>query len=84
MVVFVASVYGDTMDTIKSDCERKWKTDYRMIKYCVNKQVEAANYLVDFEDEEILSSCRRKWQNDFRMAKYCADKQLEAKRSLGY
>ena len=30
---------------IRNGCEKKWGTDYRMIKYCVDKQTEAARSL---------------------------------------
>lgn len=85
IVFLIANAYGDTMDTIKADCEAKWGTNYRMIKYCVNQQAEAVNSLVDADiDNEIMSMCRNKWGNNFRMVKYCVNQQSEAKRSLGY
>ncbi|MBU2968190.1 hypothetical protein KO527_02315 [Pseudoalteromonas sp. C2R02] len=31
--------------SILSDCEKKWGTDYVMVKYCVNRQTKAYNEL---------------------------------------
>ena len=30
---------------IRERCERKWGTDYRMIRYCIDQQTEAARTL---------------------------------------
>jgi hypothetical protein len=30
---------------IRERCERKWGTDYRMVRYCVDRQTEAARSL---------------------------------------
>lgn len=71
--------------TIKNDCEAKWGNDYRMIKYCVDKQQAAKRYIDNHaNDREVLRMCEGKWGNDYRMVKYCYEKQRAAKRSLGY
>lgn len=82
--VLVSVSYGGALETIKSDCTKKWGTDYKMVEYCVKRQVKAVKYLASFEDQEILSNCAVKWKRDFKMVKYCADRQLKAKRRLGY
>ena len=35
----------DVERNIRERCERRWGTDYRMIRYCVDKQTEAARSL---------------------------------------
>ena len=35
----------DVERNIRERCEREWGTDYRMIRYCVDKQTEAARSL---------------------------------------
>ena len=46
--VNVPTTYVQTTNVssnIRNGCEKKWGTDYRMIKYCVDKQTEAARSL---------------------------------------
>lgn len=68
---------------ILSDCEKKWKTNYRMIKYCVDTQTEAYHYIQYLSDDVILSQCKNKWGTNYRMIKYCYDTQIKAKNELG-
>ena len=35
----------DVQRNIRERCESKWGTDYRMIRYCINRQTEAARSL---------------------------------------
>ncbi|MCK5536071.1 MAG: hypothetical protein KAI79_04545 [Bacteroidales bacterium] len=68
---------------IMSNCEGKWGTDYRMVKYCVDKQTKAFREIDNVPNGIIKQQCEEKWGVDYRMVKYCVDKQTEAKRSLG-
>jgi len=68
---------------ILSECKSKWKTDYSMIKYCVNKQTVSRGVVVNLYDSEIKSSCMKKWGTDYSMVRYCINKQQKAKRELG-
>ncbi len=69
-------------DVILNNCRTKWKTDYSMVKYCVDKQTKAKHSLPR-QSSTILSNCKAKWKTDYSMIKYCVDKQTKAKRSLG-
>jgi len=70
---------------IKRDCKGQWGNDYRMVKYCINKQSAAKNYIRrNAHDGEILRMCEGEWGHDWGMVKYCYDKQAAAKKSLGY
>ncbi len=68
---------------IMSNCQKKWDTDYNMVKYCVNKQTKAYRSLSYLPEDNIMKHCRSKWDTDYNMVKYCYDKQANAKRSLG-
>lgn len=67
---------------IMSDCQRKWGTDYKMVKYCANKQTEAHNSLSGLSDNVITRNCRSKWGTDYSMVKYCVDKQYNAYQNI--
>ena len=68
--------------SIMSECKQKWKTDYSMVKYCVDKQTKAQRSLPR-QSSTILNNCKAKWKTDYSMVKYCVDKQTKAKRELG-
>lgn len=93
MIILLASsltVFGDTEDDIKSHCSEKWGTDYRMIKYCQNKNFDALEKIQEKLDEygngseevNIINRCWEKWYPQTRMINYCANKQIEAYKSL--
>ena len=39
------STVSNVSSNIRSRCEKEWGTDYRMVKYCIDKQTEAARSL---------------------------------------
>lgn len=80
---------------IKENCQVKWRSDYQMIKYCIDQQYEAwgkvsarlKKYSDDSEERKIINRCAGKWRGkmggfDFTMVEYCSDNQLKAYRSL--
>ncbi len=72
-----------TSDIILNNCKAKWKTNYSMVKYCVDKQTKAKRSLPR-QNSTILNNCKAKWKTNYSMVKYCVDKQTKAKRELGY
>jgi len=71
--------------SISARCTNKWGTDYRMVKYCVNKQQSALSKLQQGNvntPPEISGRCAKKWGADYRMVKYCVDKQQSALNDL--
>ncbi len=80
ILIFIGSVsWADIM----GDCQKKWGTDYSMVKYCVDKQTAAKRNVSSLPDNNIMKKCTEKWRADHTMVKYCYEKQAEAKRSLG-
>jgi len=71
-----------TSNTILNNCRAKWKTNYSMVKYCMDKQTKAKRSLPR-QNSTILNNCRAKWKTNYSMVKYCVDKQTKAKRELG-
>ena len=69
-------------DIIMSNCRKKWNTNYKMIKYCVDKQTEAHRSISYLPENIIMTDCRVKWGANYKMIKYCYDKQAEAKHSI--
>lgn len=61
-------------ETIESNCERKWGTNYRMVRYCIEKQTSAKSAVSYSPSNVIKSNCERKWGTDYRMVKYCIEK----------
>lgn len=70
-------------NNIKRDCQDQWGKDYRMVRYCINKQTTAKNSLKGHRiDREILQFCEDKWGEDWSMVKYCYGNQKVAKSRL--
>lgn len=81
-------------EQIKAHCKDKWGSDYRMQKYCIDRQSESARWIGSFlekhkessEERNIANRCFSKWKEgdrfDFRMVKYCTDRQIEAYRQI--
>jgi hypothetical protein len=66
--------------TIKNECNKKWGTDYRMVKYCIEKQTDAKSAINSLPGlPSTKNVCREKWGTDYRMVKYCIEKQTAAK-----
>ena len=69
--------------SIRSRCQEKWGSDYRMVQHCIDKHTAAKNHLTGRNtDRTILKQCQEKWGSDYRMVEYCVDKQTAAKRHL--
>jgi hypothetical protein len=83
---------------VKAHCAAKWEADFRMQKYCVDQQTEAAMKLgpemskvMDNPNSELaqaLGVCVAKWTDeaefrDWRMILYCWEQQKKAYRALG-
>ena len=69
--------------SIRSDCMKEWKGDYRMIEYCIKKQTAAYNTVRRLPNNKIKRHCRNEWGKDYRMVSYCYDKQSTSKANLG-
>lgn len=69
----------DIYSILKKNASEKWGTDYEMVQYTYNNQVEAYNWVVAQEKYlEIMAKAKNKWGNDFEMVKYNYENQVEA------
>ena len=83
--------------SIRTFCEEKWATDYRMVSYCIEQQTKAVTKLRaimrPFEDispeeaiklpqAQMFGTCSEKWGSNFRMILYCYEQQEAAYRKL--
>ena len=71
---------------ISSHCTGEWPDDFRMRKYCQDKQEEGLEALRSRQLSGSLAVVRNKcadeWSGDFRMRDYCEKRQLKALREL--
>lgn len=70
---------------IKKDAKEKWGTEYDMVKWEQDKQLECYhNILNNIEkmDQDILNQAIKKWDYDFGMIVWEYNKQVNAKNSL--
>lgn len=73
--------------TIRSNCAAKWSDDFKMQKYCQDKQFEAlaqlrARNMSAGAYATIRRQCSEKWESDYKMRDYCEKKQVEAYQEL--
>lgn len=63
----------------KAHAEAKWDTDYEMVRYTLDNQMEAYEWLVEqTEHVDIMHESVAKWGSDYEMVKYDYENQVEA------
>lgn len=63
--------------------DKEWGTDYEMVKYTFDNQMEAYDWLVSqTEHRDIMEGAIREWGTDYEMVKYTYNNQVEAYNSL--
>ena len=77
---------------ISNKCEDEWPVDFRMQKYCQERQREGYTNLIELWPEALTKTgqaaaqCVLDWSEDllfdWRMIHYCADRQLTAWKAL--
>ena len=87
----------DIEKSVKEDCSKKWKTNYKMVKYCIEQENKAMQELADLlkkypegtEEHNIIVRCFNKWNGTsaalgktYGMTVYCSENQLDAYNSL--
>jgi hypothetical protein len=71
------------LEILKAEAMKKWKDDYSMVKYELEKQTEAYDWVVkQTENLDIMKKAKQKWGNDYSMVKYEYEKQVEAFKAL--
>ena len=75
------------LDGIRAKCAKQWPEDFRMQKFCGDRQIEAlgkvANRSMDTSSGQVIRrKCLREWPGDFRMRNYCEEQQLKALAAL--
>lgn len=64
---------------LKADASSKWGTDYQMVQYEYNNQVQAYDWVVaQTKYPDIMTKAKTKWSNDYQMIKYEYNNQSEA------
>ncbi len=85
----------DAISKARTSCTNKWPTDFRMQKYCLDKQKTSIQELAELFDQysqgtverDIVIRCRDKWAaepgtEDYKMVLYCTNQQMEAYQAL--
>jgi len=89
---------NNVVPLLKRHCDEKWPGNFRMQRYCIDRQEDAIKHLIKLFEKhgtrpiyiQIHDLCEAKWrfsstQDDvnWRMMAYCIDRQIEAATSLG-
>jgi len=73
----------EIIDLLKKNALEKWKTDYEMVNYEVNKQTDAYDWIIkQTEYPDIMKKAKQKWGNDYEMVQYEYEKQIESYKAL--
>lgn len=68
----------DMIEIFKANALADWGDDYEMVKYVVDRQTEAYDWVVEqTEYPEIMERAKSEWQNDYEMIKYAYENQVE-------
>lgn len=68
---------------VKKVSENKWKDDYEMVKYEIDNQMVAYDWLITQDQHiDIMKRAREKWGDDYEMVKYEYENQVKAYESL--
>ncbi|HSV94411.1 MAG TPA: hypothetical protein VLH94_00335 [Spirochaetia bacterium] len=68
---------------VKADASKEWGDDYSMVKYTIDKQMTAYDWIVkQTKYPEIMAKAYREWKDDYSMVKYEYEKQVKAFESL--
>ena len=85
----------DTLTEIRRFCAGEWPRNYRMQRYCIDRQTDGIRRITSVvdgygkggEEYQIVVRCMGKWSAppngyDYRMVAYCTDNQLEAYQAI--
>lgn len=80
------SIFPDrtaVQNIVKANASKEWGDDYSMVKYTIDKQMAAYDWLVkQTKYPEIMAKAYREWKDDYSMVKYEYEKQVKAFESL--
>lgn len=84
----VSDFASDSKTVIQQRCAADWPGDFRMRKYCEDKQNKSLQRLrvrtMESDDQRtIRTKCRSEWPDEYSMQNYCEETQLKALAGLG-
>ena len=66
-------------EVIKEQATEDWEDDFEMVKYQIDNQTAAYNWLIKVEDHiDLLKLAKEKWDTDYEMIKYEYENQVAA------
>jgi hypothetical protein len=71
------------IEVLKANALKEWGDDYNMVKYELDKQTSAYDWIIkQTEYPEIMEKAKKEWGDDYNMVKYEYEKQVKAYKSL--
>lgn len=71
------------IEILKANALKEWGDDYNMVKYELNKQTVAYDWVMkQTEYLDIMARAKKEWGDDYNMVKYEYEKQVSAYNSL--
>lgn len=71
------------IEVLKANALKEWGDDYNMVKYELNKQTVAYDWVMkQTEYLDIMAKAKKEWGDDYNMVKYEYEKQVEAFKAL--
>jgi hypothetical protein len=69
--------------TVKTNASSKWSDNYSMVKYEIDRQMEAYDWLIkQTKYPEIMKKAVIKWEDNYTMIKYEYERQVKAYESI--
>jgi len=70
---------SEAKEIVTENAKEKWESDYEMVEYTINNQMDAYDWLVKRTKYiDILINAKDKWIYDYEMVKYEYENQVEA------
>ena len=71
------------IEILKANAKAEWGDDYEMVKYTVDNQIEAYEWIMrQTAYPDIMERAKQKWGGDYEMVKYEYENQVEAYKAL--
>lgn len=74
----------EALVAIRTNAEEEWEDDYEMVRFEIDNQTEAYDWLasVEIEHPDILLRALNEWEDDYQMVQFAYKNQVEAFKSL--
>jgi len=78
-VTTLVNARDEVIAILKTNAEKEWGTDYKMVKYELDNQTEAYDWVVrQTQYPNIMVNAKQEWGYDYQMVKYEYENQAQA------